>query len=84
METVLNGVRVLDRTRIVAGPYATLILGDLGAEIIKIEPVETITEERKLKPISETDENALGHVVINRNKKSISLNLKKPQGKEIF
>jgi len=84
METVLNGVRVLDLTRIVAGPYATLILGDLGAEIIKVEPVETITEERKLKPISETDENALGHVVINRNKKSISLNLKKQQGKEIF
>ena len=84
METVLNGVRVLDLTRFLAGPYATVILGDLGAEVIKVEPVGTITEERKMKPISETDEIAAGHIAINRNKKSISLDLKTQHGKETF
>jgi len=84
VETVLNGVRVLDLTRFLAGPYGTLILGDLGAEIIKVESVGTIKEERKMKPISENDDIAAAYIAINRNKKSICLDLKKQAGKEIL
>ena len=84
METLLNGVRILDVTRFLAGPYATMILGDLGAEIIKVESIGTLKEERKMQPISETDELAAGYIAVNRNKKSICLNLKKQPGREIF
>jgi CoA:oxalate CoA-transferase len=84
METILSGVRILDLTRFLAGPYGTVILGDLGAEVIKVEPVGMLTEERRMKPVSEVDEVAAGHIAINRNKKSILLDLKKPRGREIF
>jgi crotonobetainyl-CoA:carnitine CoA-transferase CaiB-like acyl-CoA transferase len=77
----LEGVRVLDFTRVLSGPYATMILADMGAEIIKIESVEKGDDTRNFPPFV----NDMSHyfIALNRNKKSISLNLKTPEGVKI-
>lgn len=81
----LEGVRVLDLTRIVAGPYCTMILSDLGAEVIKIERPGTGDEARKWGPpfINNTSETSY-FVAINRNKKSVCLDLKSTKGRDIL
>ncbi|KAJ1520273.1 hypothetical protein ONE63_004475 [Megalurothrips usitatus] len=81
----LAGVRILDLTRIVAGPYCTMILGDLGAEVIKVErPIEG-DECRKWGPpfIGDTNESCY-FVAMNRNKKSICVDMKSSGGKQIL
>ena len=82
----LHGVRVLDFTHALAGPYCTMLLGDLGADVVKIEPPRgDIT--RFAEPFLPGDENpAYGGYFqsVNRNKKSIVLDLKKPEAREIF
>lgn len=74
----LSGIRILDLTRIVAGPYCTMILGDLGAEVIKIEKPGSGDEARKWGPpfFNGTQESTY-FVSVNRNKKSICIDLKK-------
>ena len=84
METALQGLRILDLSQYLAGPYATMLLGDLGAEIIKIEPVNLSPEVRRMEPLETCDEQAAGIMIANRNKKSIAIDLKSPEGKEIF
>lgn len=81
----LSGVRVLDLTRIVAGPYCTMILGDLGAEVIKIERPDGGDEARKWGPpfIGSTNESCY-FLCLNRNKKSLCVDLKTEQGKQII
>ena len=79
----LKGVRVIDLTRIIAGPYCSMILGDLGAEIIKIEQPKIGDESRAWGPPWVKEMSAY-FISINRNKKSLTLNLKHPQGIEIF
>ena len=79
----LKGVRVIDLTRIIAGPYCSMILGDLGAEIIKIEQPKIGDESRAWGPPWVKEMSAY-FIAINRNKKSLTLNLKHPQGIEIF
>ena len=78
----LKGIRVLDLTRILAGPYATMILRDLGAEVIKIEQVGVGDEARDFGPFK--NEFSLYFMSVNRGKKSVTLNLKSPRGKELF
>ncbi len=78
----LKGIRVLDLTRILAGPYATMILRDLGAEVIKIEQPGTGDEARDFGPFK--NDFSLYFMSVNRGKKSITLNLKPPRGKELF
>ncbi len=78
----LQGLVVLDLTNFLAGPYATLIMGDLGANIIKIESMDG-DDSRKVPPHSYKKEGAY-HLATNRNKKSIVLNLKTSKGWEIF
>ena len=78
----LKGIRVLDLTRILAGPYATMILRDLGAEVIKIEQPGGGDEARDFGPFK--NDFSLYFMSVNRGKKSITLNLKSQRGKELF
>ena len=79
----LSGVKVLDLTRALAGPYCTLMLGDYGADVIKIEIPGRGDDTRQWGPPFVKDESAY-FLSINRNKRSLTLNLKDPAGREIF
>ncbi len=81
MTQPLEGLKVLDFTRVLAGPFATMILGDLGAEIIKAEPLNG-DESRSWPPILEKGQSGY-FLSLNRNKKSITLNLKDTRAKDI-
>jgi crotonobetainyl-CoA:carnitine CoA-transferase CaiB-like acyl-CoA transferase len=80
----LAGLRILDLTRIVAGPLATQILGDYGAEVIKIEQPGQGDDSRAWVPPAAPDGSAAYFFAVNRNKKSVTLNLKHPRGREIL
>lgn len=82
-EGALNGIRVLDCSRILAGPYCTMMLGDLGAEVIKIEQPGLGDGSRQWGPPWVEEESAY-FLSVNRNKKSLTLNLKHPEGLKIF
>lgn len=75
--TPLEGIKVLDLTRVLAGPYCTALLADLGAEVIKLEPARG-DDYRHIGPFLD-GESALFHLN-NRGKRSIALNLKDPEG----
>ena len=75
----LSGITVLDLTRIVSGPFATMLLGDLGAEIIKIEEPRSGDESRTYGPPFISGESVY-FLSVNRNKKSCAINLKTPEG----
>lgn len=79
----LHGIRILDASRVLAGPFATQMLGDLGAEIIKIEQPGTGDETRGWGPPF-AQELSSYFSSCNRNKKSVTLNLKDRRGREIF
>jgi CoA:oxalate CoA-transferase len=85
MEGALEGIRVLDLSHVLAGPTATMILADLGAEVIHIEPHQG-DDAREYGPfVDRIDKNRSGYFIsLNRNKKSMVLNLKEKQGKEIL
>ncbi len=78
----LNGIRVLDLTWVYAGPFATQILGDLGAEIIKIEAAPVGDKTRIMPPFKNGYSGYFA--TLNRGKKSLALNLKTERGREIF
>jgi len=75
---------VLDLTRIIAGPYCSMILGDLGAEVIKIEQPRVGDESRAWGPPWVEETVSAYFIAINRNKKSLTLNFKHPRALEIF
>lgn len=79
----LDGIRIIDASRVLAGPFCSMILGDLGAEVIKIEHYESGDETRGWGPPFVKGESAY-YLCANRNKQSMTLNLKAEQGKEIF
>jgi CoA:oxalate CoA-transferase len=83
---ILSGVRVLDLTNVLAGPFATLHLALLGAEVIKIENPKDGDLARKLGCVPELNDQLMGTSFLaqNANKKSVTLNTKSPEGKEIF
>lgn len=82
MKLALDNIKILDLTRVLAGPYATMILGDLGADIIKIEMPVKGDDARAFGPYL-NDESAY-FMSLNRNKRSMTLNLKSEKGKELF
>ncbi|XP_060778494.1 succinate--hydroxymethylglutarate CoA-transferase isoform X2 [Neoarius graeffei] len=79
----LDGIRVLDLTRVLAGPFATMILGDLGAEVIKVERPGPGDDTRAWGPPFVREESAY-FLSVNRNKKSIAVNLKDPKGTKLI
>ncbi len=83
---LLDGIRVLDMTNVLAGPFATLHLALAGAEVIKIENPEGGDLARKLGNVPELNQQLMGTSFLaqNTNKKSLTLNLKDEEGKEIF
>ena len=83
----LEGIKVLDLTHMLSGPYGGMILADLGAEVIKIEPpIKGEGTRRLLENDPDYSFNGMGayFYTLNRNKKSLSLDLKKPEGLKIF
>ncbi len=78
----LENIKVLDLTRVLAGPFCTMILSDLGAEVTKLEMPVTGDDSRSFGPFK--NGKSLYFVSINREKKSISLNLKTEKGKQLF
>ncbi len=79
---LLSGVKVLDMTRVLAGPYCGMLLADMGADVIKIEVPEKGDDSRSNFPIINGE--SAYYMNLNRNKKGITLNLKSEEGKEIF
>ncbi|NBW82514.1 CoA transferase, partial [bacterium] len=87
MSNALNGIRVLDFTHMLSGPYATMMLADLGAEVIKIEPPGVGEGTRRLlekDPNHSIDGMGAYFLTLGRNKKSMSLDMKSPGAKKIF
>ena len=78
----LEGVRVIECTHAWAGPYCGMMLGDMGAEVIKIESPRQKTEARGGYPYVANE--SVIFMMLHRNKKSVTLDLKQPEGKEIF
>jgi crotonobetainyl-CoA:carnitine CoA-transferase CaiB-like acyl-CoA transferase len=77
----LEGVRVLDLSRVLAGPYATMVLADLGADVVKVEHPERGDDTRHWGPPFAGGESAY-FLSVNRNKRSIGVDLKDPEGLE--
>ena len=78
----LNGLKVLDMTRVLAGPYCTMILADLGAEVIKVEVPVTGDDSRHFGPYQHGE--SAYFMSLNRNKQSITMNLKTEEGKALL
>ena len=81
MPLPLEGVKVLDLTNVMAGPYCSMVLGDMGAEIIKVENFPEGDTSRRFEP--QVNGESYCFAVLNRNKKSLALDMKNPRGKEI-
>lgn len=80
---ILQGIRVLDLGRVLAGPFCAQILGDLGAEIIKVERIDGGDDTRAWKP-PEVGGEAAYYFSVNRNKKSLALDLARPEGRDVL
>jgi len=78
----LENIKILDLTRVLAGPFCTMVLSDLGAEVVKVEIPGTGDDARSFGPFK--NDQSLYFLSINREKKSVSINLKTEKGKAIF
>ncbi|HZP40224.1 MAG TPA: CoA transferase, partial [Candidatus Binatia bacterium] len=78
----LEGIRVLDLSRVLAGPFCGALLGDMGADVIKVEDTRAGDESRTWPP--HKDGEAAAYLVNNRNKRGIALDLKSPDGVAIM
>ena len=80
----LQGVRVLDVSQVMAGPFCSMLLGDMGADVIKIEPPDGGDQTRRAMGFKLKGNDSLGFFNLNRNKRSLALNLKGKAAREVF
>ncbi len=80
----LRRMRVLDVTQVMAGPFACMLLGDLGADVIKVEPPRAGDQTRGSMGFKLKGSDSMGFLNLNRNKRSVSLNLKSKAGRELM
>src|SRR6202011_5239444 len=80
----LRNIRVLDVSQVMAGPFCGMLLGDMGADVIKVEPPGSGDQTRRAMGFKLKGSDSLGFINMNRNKRSIVLNLKTPAGREVF
>jgi hypothetical protein len=80
----LEGVRVLDVSQVMAGPFASMLLGDMGADVIKIEPSDGGDQTRRAMGFKLKGNDSLGFFNLNRNKRSFALNLKSDRARKVF
>ena len=80
--SLLSGVVVLDLTRFLAGPFASMILADQGATVLKVEPLTEDTTRYQAPYFFDGD--SAYFLSINRNKKSLAIDIRSPQGREIL
>src|SRR5579862_3714416 len=83
MTQPLEGVTVLDLTRVLSGPYCTMLLGDMGARVIKVEQPGKGDDTRGWGPPFVDGESAY-FLSVNRNKESVTLDFKKPEGRRLL
>ena len=81
MAAVLDGIRVLDFGRYIAGPFCAALLADLGADVFRVEKVRG-SEDRFIVPLTDTGDGAM-FMQVNRNKRGLTLNPMKPEGREV-
>lgn len=86
MSKALTGIRILDLTHMLSGPYGAMILADLGAETIKVEPLQGEGTRKLMKTDPDYSIDGMGayYITLNRNKKSVAIDLKSEQGLAIF
>lgn len=78
----LSGMKVVDLTQVLSGPYCTMLLGDMGAEVIKVEKYPDGDDTRRMAPFVNGE--SYCYMMVNRNKKSVRVNLKTDEGKAIL
>src|SRR3546814_9295393 len=79
----LNGIRVLDVSQVMAGPFACMLLADMGADVIKVEP-PTGDQTRGAMGFKMKGPDSMGFLNMNRNKRSLTLDLKDEEGRKTF
>ncbi|MFT6285544.1 MAG: crotonobetainyl-CoA:carnitine CoA-transferase CaiB-like acyl-CoA transferase [Alcanivorax sp.] len=86
MSKPLAGVRMLDLTHMLSGPYGAMIIADLGADTIKVEPLygEATRSLLANDPVNSLDGQGAYYITLNRNKRSVAIDLKSPEGLEVF
>lgn len=84
MTPPLSKLKVLDLTQVMAGPFCCQVLADMGADVTKIEPPGTGDQTRQAMGVSMKGDDTAAFIAINRNKKSVTLNLKEDEAREIF
>ena len=80
----LTGVRVLDVSQVMAGPYACMLLADMGADVVKVEPPDGGDQTRGAMGFKLKGNDSMGYLNMNRNKRSMTLNLKTEAGRKVL
>src|SRR5918993_5029716 len=80
----LRKLKVLDLTQVMAGPFCCQLLADMGADVTKVEPPGTGDQARQAMGFKLKGEDTAAFLAVNRNKKSVTLNLKEDKAREIF
>lgn len=80
----LDGIRVLDMSQVMAGPFCCMLLGDMGADVIKLEPPDVGDQTRRSMGFRMKGDDSPGFLALNRNKRSMTLNLKSDAGRKVL